>query len=73
MASILKSVQLGVEKDLSGGIKVRLGTSMGLLSPEQALEFALVLLKAAGVSMDFGPQFYGKSLLEQLPKQFEHS
>ena len=68
MANILTSVQLGVEKDLSGGIKVRLGTSMGLLSPEQAFEFALVLLKAAGIETNIAAQF---PMLKQ--RHFEHS
>lgn len=53
---ILQQVQLGVEKDLSGGIKIRLGTSMGLLSPEQAVEFAMVLLKAAGIETSIAAQ-----------------
>lgn len=57
MSSVLKPMQLSVEKDLSGGIKIGFGGSMGLLSPEQAFEFAMVLLKAAGVEMAFGPQF----------------
>lgn len=65
--SILKQVQLGVEKDLSGGIKIRLGTSMGLLSPEQAFEFALVLLKAAGVEANIEQQL---PMLKQ--RHFEH-
>lgn len=62
MSDVLRPMQLSVEKDLSGGIKIGFGGSMGLLSPEQAFEFALVLLKAAGVETNFGPQF-------QVPKQ----
>lgn len=62
MPDVLKPMTLSVEKDLSGGVKVGFGGSVGLLSPDQAVEFALVLLKAVGVEFNMGPQF-------QPPKQ----
>lgn len=57
MAEVLRPVQLSVEKDLSGGVRVGIGGAVGLLSPEQAFEFAMVLLKAAGVGVELGAQF----------------
>lgn len=62
MPDVLRPMQLSVEKDLSGGVRVGFGGSVGLLSPDQAVEFALVLLKTAGVEVNLGPQF-------QMPKQ----
>lgn len=62
MADVLRPVQLTVEKDLSGGVRIGIGGAVGLLSPEQTVEFALVLLKTVGVEVNLGPQF-------QLPKQ----
>jgi hypothetical protein len=41
MPEILQPVQLVVERDGSGGIKLRLGTQMALMSPDQAFEFAM--------------------------------
>lgn len=55
-------MRVSVEPDLSGGVRVGFGGSMGLLTPEQAFEFAMVLLKTAGVNVDIGAQF-------QMPKQ----
>lgn len=57
MADVLKPMQVSVERDLSGGVRVGLGGSVGLLSPEQAVEFAMVILKAAGVEVNLGDQF----------------
>lgn len=57
MPDVLKPMTLSVEKDLSGGVKVGFGGSIGLLSPDQAFEFAMVLLKAAGVGVEMGAQF----------------
>lgn len=54
---MLKPMKVAVEKDLSGGVKVTLGETVGLMSPEQAFEFAMVVLKAAGVEATIGPQF----------------
>lgn len=62
MADVLRPVQLTVEKDLTGGVRVGIAGAVGLLSPEQTVEFALVLLKAAGVEVNLGPQF-------SMPKQ----
>ena len=52
MPEVLRPMQLSVEKDLSGGIKVGFGGVVGLLTPDQAFEFAMVLLRASGVSVD---------------------
>lgn len=57
MSEVLRPMQLSVERDLSGGVRVGFGGSVGLLSPEQTFEFAMVLLKAAGVEVNLGPQF----------------
>lgn len=57
MSDVFRPMQLSVEKDLSGGIKIGFGGSVGLLTPDQAFEFAMVLLKAAGVGTEFGAQF----------------
>ena len=57
MSDVLRPMQLSVEKDLSGGIKVGFGGSVGLLTPDQAFEFAMVLLRAAGVETEFGANF----------------
>jgi hypothetical protein len=53
MSEILQAGQLRVGKDLSGGIKIAIGGSAGLLSPEQAVEFATVVLRLAGVNVEF--------------------
>lgn len=57
MPDVLKPMQVSVERDLSGGVRVGLGGSIGLLSPEQAVEFAVVILKTAGVEVNLGEQF----------------
>jgi hypothetical protein len=49
MAEILRPMQLSVEKQLDGRIKIGFGQSMGLLTPDQAVEFAMVLLERAGM------------------------
>jgi hypothetical protein len=55
--SVLKPMQLSVERDQSGGVRVGFGSAIGLMSPDQTVEFALVLLKAAGVEVNLGEQF----------------
>jgi len=52
--SMLKPMRVAVEKDLSGGVLVTLGETVGLMSPEQAFEFGVVVLKAAGVEVEAG-------------------
>ena len=54
---MLRQMQVAVEKDLSGGVKVTLGETVGLMSPEQAFEFAMLVLKAAGVGVEMGANF----------------
>jgi hypothetical protein len=58
---MLKPMKVAVEKDLSGGVKITLGETVGLMSPEQAFEFGMVVLKAAGVGVEIGAQFPGAS------------
>lgn len=57
MSEVLRPMQVSVEKDLSGGVRIGLGGSVGLMSPEQAFEFAMVILKAAGVGVEVGMDF----------------
>lgn len=66
MADVLKPVQLSVEKDLSGGVKLRLGGSMALMSPEQAFEFAMVVLGKIGVEVNIGEH------MQQGPRTQKH-
>jgi hypothetical protein len=54
MPEILQPVQLAVERDGSGGIKLRLGNQMALMSPDQAFEFAMVILERIGVQTNIG-------------------
>ena len=54
---MLRQMQVAVEKDLSGGVKITLGETVGLMSPEQAFEFAMLVLKAAGVGVEMGANF----------------
>lgn len=54
MPEVLQNVQLSVEPDLSGGVKLRLGASMALMSPDQAFEFAMVILEKIGVGVNIG-------------------
>jgi hypothetical protein len=57
MSDVLKPIDVSIERDLSGGVRIRLGVSMALMSPEQAVDFALAVLKVAGVGVEFGAQF----------------
>jgi hypothetical protein len=57
MSSVLKPMQVAVERDITGGVRITLGGQMGLMSPEQAFEFAMVVLKAAGVGVEMGANF----------------
>jgi hypothetical protein len=57
MADVLKPMRISVERDQSGGVKIEFGSSIGLLTPDQAFEYAMVILKAAGVGVEFGQQF----------------
>jgi hypothetical protein len=54
---MLKPMRVGVEKDLTGGVRITLGETVGLMSPEQAFEFAMLVLKAAGVGVELGANF----------------
>lgn len=54
MPEILQPVQLAVERDGSGGIKLRLGSQMAQMSPEQAFEFAMIVLDRIGVETNIG-------------------
>jgi len=56
---MLKPMKVAVEKDLSGGVRVTLGETVGLMSPEQAFEFAVVVMKAIGVDVNVGMDFGG--------------
>lgn len=53
MSGILTANELKVGRDGSGGVKIAIGGSCGLLSPEQAIEFATVVLRLAGVNVEF--------------------
>lgn len=53
MSEILRAGDLKVAKDLSGGVKIAIGGSAGLLSPDQTIELATVLLKLVGVNVEF--------------------
>ena len=53
MSEILQAGQLKVARDLSGGVKIAIGGACGLLSPEQAIEFATVVLKLVGIDIEF--------------------
>ncbi len=57
MSGILSANELKVAKDLSGGIKIAIGNSAGLLSPQQAIEFATVVMKLAGIDVQFSSGF----------------
>lgn len=57
MSEILQPMRITVEKDLSGGVRIGFGGAHGLMSPEQAFEYAMEILKAAGVGVEFGAQF----------------
>jgi hypothetical protein len=50
---IFSANELKVARDASGGVKIAIGSSAGLLSPEQAIEFATVVLRLAGVNVEF--------------------
>jgi hypothetical protein len=56
MTEILRSGELKVAKDLSGGVKIVIGGSAGLLSPEQTIELATVLLRLVGIDVQFSSQ-----------------
>jgi hypothetical protein len=56
MSEILRAGDLKVAKDLSGGVKIAIGGSAGLLSPEQTIELATVLLKLVGIDVQFSTQ-----------------
>ncbi len=44
--------RLEVSRDLSGGVKIRLGDKATILSPQQAVQFATGILKSAGVGVE---------------------
>ena len=54
---LMKPMQVAVEKDLTGGVRITLGATVGLMSPEQAFEFAMLVLAAAGVGVEMGANF----------------
>lgn len=49
MPEVLRPLRLSVEKDLSGRVKIGFGQTTGFLTPDQAVEFAMVLLEKAGM------------------------
>ena len=57
MPEILQPMRISVERDLSGGVRIGFNDLHGLMSPEQAFEYAMELLRAAGVGVEFGKQF----------------
>jgi len=57
MPEVLRPMQISVERDLSGGVRIGFGGVHGLMTPEQAFEYAMEILKAAGVGVEFGKQF----------------
>lgn len=57
MSEILAPMRITVERDLSGGVRIGFGATFGLMTPEQAFEYAMEILKAAGVGVEFGKQF----------------
>lgn len=56
MSGILSANELKVARDPSGGVKIAIGGNAGLLSPDQAIAFATVVLKLAGVDLRFDQQ-----------------
>lgn len=57
MSEVLAPMRITVERDLSGGVRIGFGNSHGLMTPEQAFEYGMEILKAAGVGVEFGKQF----------------
>lgn len=57
MSEVLKPIDVSIERDLSGGVRIKLGASMAIMSPDQAFEFAMAVLKVAGVGVEVGAQF----------------
>lgn len=57
MSDVLKPIDVRIERDLTGGVRIQLGGSMALMSPEQARDFAIAVLKVAGISVDLGIHF----------------
>lgn len=57
MSEMMRPVQIAVEKDLSGGVRITLGGQVGLMSPEQGFEYAMVILRTIGVEVNAGPAF----------------
>ena len=45
--------ELRVERDISGGVRVILGSAGCVLSPEDAIKFGSAILKAAGCNVDY--------------------
>ena len=45
-------VTVEVSRDLSGGVKIRMGDKATILSPQQAVQFATGILKSAGVGVE---------------------
>jgi hypothetical protein len=64
MSDVLTPIHLSVDRHASGGVKLQLGSSMGILSPEEAFELATVILKKIGVGVDIGGN------VQPLPKHF---
>lgn len=42
-----------IEKDISGGVRLKLGPASFVMSPEQAAKAAAAMLKCAGVQVTF--------------------
>jgi hypothetical protein len=42
-----------IERDISGGVKLRLGAASFVMSPEEAAKAAAAILKCAGVQVTF--------------------
>jgi hypothetical protein len=57
MSELMRPKQIAVQKDLSGGVRIQLGNEIGLMSPDQAFEYAMVILKTIGVEVNAGPGF----------------
>lgn len=51
--------KLEVGKDLSGGVRIGMGSHYCVLSPREAVNFAEGVLKAAGVTVEFRSLFPG--------------
>ena len=45
--------ELRVERDISGGVRVILGSAGCVLSPEDAIKLGSAILKAAGCNVDY--------------------